>query len=208
MSVEAIACVKRHAFGSVSAKAVMLVLADYSDAQWSCFVGQHRLAWEAEVSLSTVQRLLKNFEAAGLVERDKRYGGMRGRTSDRTRLVREAIEHLPVMVTDRSDDDADLHVTSADLHVTDDVSTRQALTREPSENRQVEPLPGQALTDRSPSVPVEVAKGPDGAGFLRFRPRSLASLPAPEAVELDDLPPGKRLRHIDGQWVPNEDNDE
>ena len=94
MSHEAVTLVKSRAFGSVSAKAVALVLADYCDAEWSCYVGQERLAWEAEVGARTVRRILQQLERSGLIARKARYQAGH-RTSDRIFLRPEVIHNLP-----------------------------------------------------------------------------------------------------------------
>jgi hypothetical protein len=94
VSHEAVTLVKSRAFGSVSAKAVALVLADYCDAEWSCYVGQERLAWEAEVGARTVRRILQQLERAGLLVRRARYRDGH-RTSDLIVLLPDAIGALP-----------------------------------------------------------------------------------------------------------------
>jgi hypothetical protein len=94
MSHEAVTLVKSRAFGSVSVKAVALVLADYCDAEWSCFVGQERLAWEAEVGARTARRILAQMQSSGLIARRPRYRDGH-RTSDLIVLIPDAIEALP-----------------------------------------------------------------------------------------------------------------
>jgi DNA-binding MarR family transcriptional regulator len=94
VSHEAVTLVKSRAFGSVSTKAVALVLADYCDAEWSCYVGQERLAWEAEVGTRTARRILQQLERSGLIARRPRYRAGH-RTSDLIVLLPKAIEALP-----------------------------------------------------------------------------------------------------------------
>ena len=81
MSWAASAWAKQVRTGNVTAKAVLMALADYADENHQCFPGQVRLAWEVEVSERTVRDTLKYLEAQGLIKRDRRYvGGTR--TSD------------------------------------------------------------------------------------------------------------------------------
>jgi hypothetical protein len=81
-------------------KLVMVLLALRVDEQWSCFIGQRRLASEAGCTDRTVRAIEAEFEAAGLIRRQKRYVGHRGRTSDRIYIVRRSIESLPVIDAD------------------------------------------------------------------------------------------------------------
>jgi len=93
--------VRDRQFGSVRRKAVMLVLALRSDGAWSTWVGQKRIASEADVPRRTLFEVLNDLEDAGLIAREQRYGGVRGRTTDRIVLVREAIERLPAIPATR-----------------------------------------------------------------------------------------------------------
>ncbi len=83
MSVDAISWAKKKTMGSANRKLVLLLLADYADANWSTFVGQERLAAEADMSKRTVQRILTDFEADGLIRREERRRDDGYRTSDR-----------------------------------------------------------------------------------------------------------------------------
>lgn len=125
MSHEATSLVKSRAFGSVSVKAVALVLADYCDAEWSAFVGQDRLAWEAEVSPRTVRRILVQLEGAGLVTRHARYRSGH-RTSDLIRLVPDAINALPARLSGTEF----IPANGGSIPATGDVHTGQSLARE------------------------------------------------------------------------------
>ena len=99
----AVALVRSRRFSSSTAKQLMLLLALRVDEQWSCFIGQRRLAAEAQCTDRTVRALEAEFEAAGLIRREKRYAGHRGRTSDRIYLVRHAIQALPPIDADLAD---------------------------------------------------------------------------------------------------------
>lgn len=91
-------------FGSTSRKAVMLVLAEYADVDWSTICGQERIAAEAELSERTVREVLKAFEEEQLIARERRYRPDGYRTSDRIRLNRAAIETLPAAFAGRYDE--------------------------------------------------------------------------------------------------------
>ncbi len=62
MSVKAMAWAKAQKAGGPGIKAVLLVLADYADEQWSCFPGQQRIAEETEQSIRTVRAQLETLE--------------------------------------------------------------------------------------------------------------------------------------------------
>jgi hypothetical protein len=150
VSVEVINAVRSRRFGSVRHKAVIYVLADYCDAHWTCFVGQARLAAEAEVSERTVRTILAELETAGIIRREARYLGFQGRTSDRIHLVRDAIDALPATAAGSGDlpaSPADLPASSAPLPATRDRSTGKALAGEPLGNRKNEPLEGTSAAD-------------------------------------------------------------
>ncbi len=95
-----LALVRSRRFHPPSAKLTVLTLASYCDDRWSCFVGQTRLAAEVGVSDRTIRTLLSGFEKAGVLRREKRYGGLRGRTSDRIFLLRDGLERLPKVAFD------------------------------------------------------------------------------------------------------------
>jgi hypothetical protein len=69
--------------GSVGAKAVLLVLANYADENFSCYPGQQTIAYETEQHVNTVARQLKRLAELNLIRREKRYGKDGTRTSDR-----------------------------------------------------------------------------------------------------------------------------
>ena len=82
MSTQAVTAVKAHTIGSTAAKAILLVLADYADSEWSSFASQKRLAAEAEVGERTVRRILSDLENVGVVKRERR-----NRSDGRERLI-------------------------------------------------------------------------------------------------------------------------
>ena len=96
----AVALVRSRKFPSITAKLVMILLALRVDEHWSCYPGQQRLASEAGCTDRTVRAIEAEFESAGLIRREKRYAGHKGRTSDRIYLVRRSIEALPVIDAD------------------------------------------------------------------------------------------------------------
>ena len=75
--------------GDVGSKAVLLLLANYADEEYSCYPGQQRLADETEQSVRQVGRQLAYLEALGLITRARRAGGQGHRTSDRFHLQRQ-----------------------------------------------------------------------------------------------------------------------
>jgi hypothetical protein len=88
MSNEAINWAKSVPVADPGRRLVLMILADYADAEWSTFVGQDRLAAESLVSKRTVQRILAEFEDRGLITRDERRRPDGYRTSDRITLHR------------------------------------------------------------------------------------------------------------------------
>lgn len=141
MSMTATSLVKSRTFGSTSRKAVALVLADYCDEAWSCFVGQATLAFEAEVGERTVRRILADLEKEGLIRRERRSSTGGHRTSDRTFLVVDAIRGLPARVA------GGLPATDDRLPATDDSPTGQSLAGEPKEE------PSDRTTSKNQDVP-------------------------------------------------------
>jgi hypothetical protein len=71
--------VLRTKFGSASAKAVMIALANHCDETGgSCYPGQEVIQAETELSLDTIQRQLGDLVSAGIIDRKKR-PSVRGR---------------------------------------------------------------------------------------------------------------------------------
>lgn len=102
MSWDALKAVKDHQFGSASVKAVMMVLASYTDAEWWAFAGQKLIAEEAELSVRTVYEAMKDLESRGLIVRQRRYRHGK-RTSDWVGLVEDAIMRLPEKAAGKSE---------------------------------------------------------------------------------------------------------
>lgn len=128
MSSEALNWAKSVSVGGPAKKAVLLVLADYADHEWSCFPSQAKIAEQAEVGERTVRRILAEWEQTGLIRRAHRLAvDGRGRTSDRIYLQ-------PATVAGWSG--VDQPAKSADQPATDDRPTGQALAGEPLENHQ------------------------------------------------------------------------
>ncbi|MDP1795199.1 MAG: helix-turn-helix domain-containing protein [Acidimicrobiales bacterium] len=83
MSSAALNWAKRVTVGDATRKSILLVLCDYADEQASCFPSQATIAAESEAAERTVRRVLAEFEAAGIIRRERRSGGHYGRGSDR-----------------------------------------------------------------------------------------------------------------------------
>lgn len=89
--------VRGRKFGSASRKTIALLLADCANNQdWRCWPSQEVLAARAELSLRTVNSILSEFEAEGIIRRSHRYSATTGhRLSDDIWLSPEAIMALP-----------------------------------------------------------------------------------------------------------------
>lgn len=144
MSSDALNWAKNVTVGSASKKAVLMVLADYADHEWSCFPSQARIAEEAEVGERTVRRILAEWEDQGLITRRHRIAtDGRGRSSDRIFLQPA---NLAARSTKRPGD--------ADQPATGDRPTGQAMAGEPLENHQ-EPQVLTLITETPPSATLE-----------------------------------------------------
>jgi DNA-binding transcriptional MocR family regulator len=82
MSVQAISWALSVKTGSPSAKAVLLAIANYADANGRCWPSQRRIADETEQSIDSVQRRLRDLEKGGFIARERRDRGDGGRASD------------------------------------------------------------------------------------------------------------------------------
>lgn len=140
MSTQAVSLVKSRTFGSAATKAILFVLADYADSEWSSFASQRRIAAEAEVSERTVRRTLADLEASGIIRRERRHRKDGTRTSDRLLLVPDVIQSLPASLS-ASDDEG--------LPATVSATTGQP---RPSLPATVSEPTGQALAAHEPSV--------------------------------------------------------
>lgn len=126
MSSDALNWAKNVTVGSATKKAVLMVLADYADHEWSCFPSQARIAEEAEVGVRTVRRILTEWEQEGVITRRHRIAKEgRGRTSDRIFLQPASLAAR----TTKRPGDADQPATECGL-------SGQGLADDPLENRQ------------------------------------------------------------------------
>ena len=135
MSSTALNWAKSISVGSANRKAVLLILADYCDEEWSCFPSQKRIAEEAEVGERTVRRILAEWEQEGVIRRERRPSkDGSGRSSDRIFIQ-------PAALAARNEGVLALQAaTGAVQPANGDSSTGQGLAREPLENHQKEPL--------------------------------------------------------------------
>lgn len=91
MSVAATHWAKGQIAGGTTAKAVLLVLADYADEEGSCWPGQRTIATEAECGRRSVQRALDELVQRGLVTIKPHFvdtpAGAKRQTSNRYHLA-------------------------------------------------------------------------------------------------------------------------
>ena len=89
-----------HEVHGVPNKLVLVVMAEYADENGECFPSQDRLARDTDLSVSTVRRTIRTYEALGLMTSIKRYvmseDGSKVRTSN---LYRLAIGAQPAATT-------------------------------------------------------------------------------------------------------------
>src|SRR5688572_16061958 len=85
MSFQAMNWAREIRTGSPALKAVLLAVANYADADGSCWPSQERIAHDTELTDRTVRTALKELEARGFLTREERRA--RGRRSDLIRLV-------------------------------------------------------------------------------------------------------------------------
>lgn len=83
MSVAAIAWAWQVPDVTSTQRLTLIALADYADADWSCFPGQERLARQACVSRRQMVRVLAQLEERGLIARQARFRDDGKRSSDR-----------------------------------------------------------------------------------------------------------------------------
>jgi DNA-binding transcriptional ArsR family regulator len=77
--------------GDVAAKAIIMLLAAYSDEWATCYPGVDRIAEETELSRSTVLRKLKILAACGLIDVEHRANERGHRTSNRYTLELDVV---------------------------------------------------------------------------------------------------------------------
>lgn len=100
MSIQAINEVKRRTIpGGQKAKHVLLHLADYCNADWTCWPSAERVAAETQIPVRTLARVMGALRDAGLVSTERRQDGQ-VRLSDAITIVYEAIEALPLAGVD------------------------------------------------------------------------------------------------------------
>lgn len=204
--------------GDVALKAVLLLLANYADENYSCYPSQQRIADETEQSERTVRRQVDLLTEAGLIRREPRYDGKGKRTSDRYYLQLGATATKADIVAAKARIEARKGSTSQELpdSVTgseiapttghqvsgsgDDYRTQDA----PTTGQNAGLLPDtsdRGIPKESPSNPqtsttsaAEASNDADASG----------SLPGLSAVESDSEPkaPKKRTR-ISEDWRPS-----
>lgn len=140
MSTDAVALVKSRRVGSAATKAILFVLADYADSEWSSFASQKRIAAEAEVGERTVRRTLADLESKGILRRERRHRSDGTRTSDRLLLVQSALKRLPAALA-AGDSEGDYRPHRPNLPATVTATTGHSLAaHEPSVEPSGEPL--------------------------------------------------------------------
>lgn len=144
MSVEAMSWARRAIAGNSCKKAVLWVLANYADEDWSCFPSQATIAEQAEVGERTVRRILQGWEEEGLILRTHRGDKGGGRTSDRIYICRERWAMRPPK---------ELPATRAGLPATHDRVTGQGLADEALGDASVEALTLLPSPDPTPAAP-------------------------------------------------------
>ena len=98
MSSQAVAWAIVHKAGSMSAKAVLLSLANYANEYGECWASQQTIAEGAECSVRQVRRILIDLADAGLIERERRGGAGKGRDTD---MIRLRMRELPAILTSK-----------------------------------------------------------------------------------------------------------
>ena len=100
MSVQAITWAISIEAPSATAKLVLILLANYADADGHAFPGQKRLAEDAGLSERSVRGALKVLEDAGVIDRTARHRADGTRTSDAYLLQMHNRQNLPVVEED------------------------------------------------------------------------------------------------------------
>lgn len=96
MSYQAQNWAVRITVGSATAKAILLLIANYADEAGSCFPSQDRLAKELELSERAVRDGLARLESMGIIRRERRHDPDGFRTSDRIHLNASYRKEMPV----------------------------------------------------------------------------------------------------------------
>lgn len=138
MSNEAVNWAYKQTTGSVGAKSVLLLLADYADIEsFSAYPGQERIARMTEQSVRSVRRHLETLEGLGLLRRAHRYRKDGVRTSDAYHLLM-APKALPDNLA--GSDSAPTTGQSSEAHRPIVQTTPDTVSGYPLENHQEEPL--------------------------------------------------------------------
>lgn len=98
MSSQAVAWAIVHQAGGMSAKAVLLSLANYANEYGECWASQSTIADGAECSVRQVRRILLDLAERGLIERERRGGAGKGRDTD---MIRLRMRELPAILTSK-----------------------------------------------------------------------------------------------------------
>ncbi|HWT62514.1 MAG TPA: helix-turn-helix domain-containing protein, partial [Ochrobactrum sp.] len=108
MSFQAMAWAVKQKAGSISGKAILLMLANYADDKGHCFPGQDKLALECECSTRTIRDWLDKLESVGLITRIERRRNDGYRTSDLIALNLENSPEKNSQENNSPENDADL----------------------------------------------------------------------------------------------------
>ncbi len=95
MSFQASTWATKQKVPSASAKFILLLLANYADADGFTFVGQKTLAEDASMSPRTIVRHMATLENAGLIRRSRRFREDGSRSSDGTYLCLASAQDQP-----------------------------------------------------------------------------------------------------------------
>lgn len=100
VSIQVINEVKRRTIpGGQKAKHVLLHLADYCNADWTCWPSAERIAAETQIPLRTLARVMSGLRDAGVISTERRQVGQ-VRLSDAITLVHGALVELPLAGVD------------------------------------------------------------------------------------------------------------
>ncbi len=109
--------VRERVFNTPTEKLMMMVLADYINADDECWPGNNTVAQDVGVGTKTIERALNRLVEEGVLERTPRWGigpGRKGRLTDTIRFIWEGFLHLPLVgdqtdiLTVRSPDQTDI----------------------------------------------------------------------------------------------------
>lgn len=106
MSIQAINEVRRRVIpGGQKAKHVLLHLADYANADWTCWPSSARISAETQIPERTLARVLSGLKEAGLLSAERRQEGQK-RYSDLLTINHDALVALPLAGVDRPEERA------------------------------------------------------------------------------------------------------